>query len=98
MFYLGLHGLPHPPGGGYEGGGEVADPGREASLWAEVSLSHSAEDLINGGVGGQRAVKDGELPLQTLRDVVPPAARVDHGRHQLLKVITLFIQSFIIQL
>ena len=51
--------------------------------WAEVSLSHGAEDLIDGGVGRQRAVEDGELPLQALRDVVPAAARLDHGRHQL---------------
>lgn len=94
MFYLCLYGLPHPSGGGHEGGSEVADSGGEASLWAEVSLSHGAEDLIDGGVGGQCAVKDGELPLQALRDVIPTATGVDHGCHQLLNVIALFIQSF----
>ena len=91
--YLGLHGLPHSSGGGHEGGGELTDPVREASLWAEVSPGHGAEDLIDGGVGGQRAVKDAELPLQALRDVVPTATGVDHGRHQLVKVITLIIHS-----
>lgn len=91
--HLCLHSLPHPPGGGDEGGSELTHLVGEAPLWTEVTLSHSAKDLINRGVGGQRAVKDGELPLQTLRDVVPPAARVNHGCHQLVKVIAHIIRS-----
>ena len=49
----------------------------------EISASHRPEDLIDGRVGRQRAVNDGEVSLETLRDVVTAAARVDHGAHHL---------------
>ena len=49
----------------------------------EVALSDGAEHLIDGGVGGQGAVKDVEVALETLRDVVTATARVDHGGHHL---------------
>ena len=81
--YLGLDGLPHLPGGGDQGAGQRTHALGEAPLWAEVALGQGAEDFVYGGVGGQGAVENGELPLQPLRDVVPPAARVDHGSDQL---------------
>lgn len=87
--YLCLHSLPHSSGGGYKDSGKFADLSWKTSLWAEIALSHGAKDLINGGVGGQGAVKDGELPLQTLRDVISTTTGVYHGCHQLLKIITL---------
>ena len=49
----------------------------------KVAAADSSEDLINGGVGRQRAVVDGELSLEALGDVVAAAARVDHGAHHL---------------
>ena len=52
-------------------------------LRAEVSASDDGEDLVDGAVWGQRAVEDGKLALQALRDVVAAAARVDHRRHEL---------------
>lgn len=39
--------------------------------------------LVNGGIGGQGAVEDGELPLQPLRDVVAASSRVNHGGQKL---------------
>lgn len=81
--YLGFDGLPHSSGGGHQGSSQSTDPGAEASLGAEVSLSQGAEDPVDGGVGGKGAVKDGELSLQTLRDVVTSSSGMDHGRHQL---------------
>lgn len=43
----------------------------------------ATEDLIDGGVRWQSAVEDGEVSLESLRDVVPPAAGVNHGRQDL---------------
>jgi len=40
------------------------------------------EDLVHGLVGRQGAIEDVELPLQSRRDVVPSAARMDHRREQ----------------
>lgn len=39
--------------------------------------------LVDGGVGGQGAVEDGELPLQPLRDVVAASSRMNHGCQKL---------------
>lgn len=41
------------------------------------------KDLVNGSVGGQCAVEDRELPLEPRGDVVPAAARVNHGCKEL---------------
>ena len=41
------------------------------------------EDLVDGGVGGQGAVEDAELPLEPLGDVVATPARVTHGGQEL---------------
>lgn len=43
----------------------------------------ATEDLIDGGVRWQSAVEDSEVSLQSLRDVVPSAAGVNHGRQYL---------------
>ena len=75
--------MPHSPGGGHQGTGQSTHPLGEAPLWAEIALRQGVEDLVDGGIGGQGAVEDAELPLQPLGDVVAPAPRVDHGRHQL---------------
>jgi hypothetical protein len=45
----------------------------------EPSCSDGPEDLVDGGVGGQSAVEDVELPLEALGDVVTTASWVDHG-------------------
>ena len=39
--------------------------------------------FVNGGVGGQGTVKDGELPLESLWDVIATSSRVDHGCKEL---------------
>lgn len=39
--------------------------------------------LVNGGVGGQSAVEDGELPLEPLRDVVAASSGMNHGCQKL---------------
>ena len=54
---------------------ELAD----VTYGTEVATAHGPEDLVDGGVGGQRAVEDVELSLEALRDVVAAAAGVDHG-------------------
>lgn len=41
------------------------------------------KDLVYGGVGGQGAVEDAELPLEPLGDVVAPTAGVAHGGQEL---------------
>lgn len=43
----------------------------------------ATKDLIDGGVRWQSAVEDSEVSLQSLRDVVPPASGVNHGRQHL---------------
>ena len=50
---------------------------------AEVTTADDAEDLIDGVVGGQRTVEDGELALESLGDVVTAAAGLDHGGEEL---------------
>ena len=45
--------------------------------------SRLTEDLVDGAVGGEGAVEDGEVSLEALRDVVATPARVDHRRHKL---------------
>lgn len=39
--------------------------------------------LVNGSIGGQGTVKDGELPLQPLRDVITASSGMDHGCQKL---------------
>ena len=41
------------------------------------------KDFVNGCIRGEGTVKNGELPLETGRDVIAPPARVDHGGHEL---------------
>ena len=48
-----------------------------------MALANDVEDLVDGGVGRQGAVKDVKLALQTLWDVVTTPARLDHGCHEL---------------
>ena len=50
----------------------------EAPLHTEVARANYAK-----GVGGQRAVGDGELSLKASGDVVAATPRVDHCRHEL---------------
>ena len=47
---------------------------------AEVAAADHREDLVDGVVGRQRTVEDGELALESFRDVVPASSRVDHRR------------------
>lgn len=46
-------------------------------------VSARTEYLVDGGVRGQGAVEDGELPLQSLRDVVAASSGMDHGCQEL---------------
>ena len=50
---------------------------------AEVTISNSLKDLINGGIWRQRAVKDVKLSLQSLWDVISSSSRMNHGAHHL---------------
>jgi len=54
----------------------------QCSTWVQVSCQLT-KDLVDGGVGRQRAVEDAEVPLEPLGDVVAAAARVAHGRQEL---------------
>ena len=45
-----------------------------------LTLDNCSKDLVNGLVIGDGVVEDKEVPLESLRDVIPPAAGVDHGR------------------
>lgn len=49
----------------------------------EVAAADGAEDLVSGHARRDGAVEDVELALESLRDVVASAARVDHGADQL---------------
>lgn len=59
---------------------EVNKKGKYVS---EESRSNGCEYFINGGVGWKCAVDDGEMSLQSLRDVVPTPSRMNHGCHHL---------------
>ena len=48
-----------------------------------MTEAYHTEDLVDGRVGGQRAVENGELTFETLWDVVAAAARLNHGSHKL---------------
>ena len=58
-------------------------------LWearqTEVAFAHDAEDLVDGVVGGERAVEDVEGALESLWDVVAPSSRVNHRSDELQK-------------
>jgi len=49
----------------------------------EVAAADGAEDLVSGHARRDGAVEDVELALESLRDVVASAARVDHGADHL---------------
>ena len=52
-----------------------------------VYLGNRAEDVINGIIGGDRAVEGDEVALKPLWNVVPASSRVDHCRHVLQTVV-----------
>lgn len=47
------------------------------------ALPKATEDLVDGVVGWQSAVKDCKLPLQSFWDVVSSTTRVNHGSQNL---------------
>ena len=55
----------------------------EAPLPTVVTAPDHPEHLVNGRARRQRAVEDAELALEALRDVVPPASRLDHRGEEL---------------
>lgn len=48
-----------------------------------MTLFSPTKYLVDGSIGGQGTVKDGELPLQSLWDVVTAPTRMDHGCQKL---------------
>lgn len=44
---------------------------------------HLTKDLVHGRLGGQRAVKDAELSLESLRNVIASTTGMDHGCQEL---------------
>ena len=78
-----LGSLPKNPGTGYNSPHCLTDLIGEVSLRTEVTVSNEPKDLVNGGVRWEGAVVYGVLPLEALGDVVPSAARVDHGGQEL---------------
>jgi len=81
--HLDLGALPQLARGRHQLADRVHDVGAEAALAAEVAEADGAEDLVDGGVGGQSAVDHCEVALQPLRNVVATAARLDHSCHEL---------------
>ena len=55
----------------------------KSSLFAEVPHTNDTKDLVNGGVGWQRTVEDGELSFETWRNVIASSSRMDHSSYQL---------------
>ena len=66
--------VPESPGDRHQFLHQLAHVVGEAAFGAVVSGGDGAEDEIDGRVGRQGAVEDGEVPLQTLRDVIAAAA------------------------
>jgi len=62
------------------------DAADDVAKWTdrnEVSAADGAEDLVDGSARRNRAVEDVELSLESLRNVVTSASRVDHGADHL---------------
>ena len=57
-----------------------------------------AEDVVDGLLGGDRAVVDDEVALQSVGDVVPPSSRMVHRSEVLDKDYKIAIQTSIIQI
>ena len=55
----------------------------EAALLAEVTLTDDREDLVDGSVGGEGAVEDDKLSLQTLGDVIATSTWLNHRSQEL---------------
>ena len=45
----------------------------------DLTVDNCSKDLVNGLIIGDGVVEDKEVPLEPLRDVIPPAPGVDHG-------------------
>ena len=62
------------------------DAADDVAKWTdrnEVSAADGAKDLVDGSARRNRAVEDVELSLESLRNVVASASRVDHGADHL---------------
>lgn len=81
--HLDLGALPQTSCGRNEFHHEVGDVAAESALRAVVAFADSEENFVDGRVRWQRAVEDSELALESLRNVVPSAARMDHGTNHL---------------
>ena len=79
--YLGS--LPENPSAGYNCLDCLAHFIREPSFGTEVSVSNEPKDFVNGRVGREGAVVNGELPFEALRDVISSSTRMDHGGQEL---------------
>lgn len=81
--YLSFDSLPHSSGGWHQRGSQRAHLLRETSFRAEVTTGQRVKDFVNGGVGGQSAVKHTELAFESLGDVITTTTGMDHSSHQL---------------
>ena len=81
--HLGFGVLPQQPGAGDQPGSRATHLLHEAPLRTEVAAANDPKDLVNGGIGGQGAVEDSELPLEAGRDVIAASARMNHGCQKL---------------
>lgn len=81
--HLDLCPLPEYPCGRDQLGNGLPDVCSEPSLLREIAFTYHTKYLVNGRVGRQCAVKDGELPLQPSRDIVSAPAWMNHCRQEL---------------
>ena len=57
---------------------QVGHRDAEPTIGVKVTARNRPEDMVDGLFGGNSAVVDDEMSLETVRDVVPPTSRVVH--------------------
>ena len=87
--HLLLGGQPQLPGERHKLLNELRDWDGEAAIGVEMATCDCAEDVVDGLLGGDRAVVDDEVALQSVGDVVPPSSRMVHRSKVLDKDIRL---------
>ena len=82
-FLTNLSKLPESSCDGNQFSCHVDDLIGETPILDVVAASNTAKDLVDGGVGGQGAVNDHKLSLQSLGDIITTSSRLDHGSQEL---------------